>query len=122
MLNIGNRPDGTMSLYLYDSKARIAHGQTIMDVPVGRWFSVEALYKSREDATGQVTIWQDGTLLWDITGVQTRYPDSQQGLAEWSVNNFSNGVTPAPTTLFIDDAEIRLDDADFGIRRKHPDE
>lgn len=123
MLNIENRPDGTMSLYLFDSKARVTHTQTIMDVPVGQWFSVEAVYRSREDFTGQVTIWQDGTLLWDITGVQTRYPDSQQGVAEWSVNNFSNGVTPAPTVLFIDDAEIRnFDASEIGIHPRHHDE
>jgi hypothetical protein len=106
MLNIGNRPDGTMFLYLYDSNARVSYGQTVMDVPIGQWFSIEALYKSRGDATGQITIWQDGTLLWNITGVQTRYPDHEGGVTEWSVNNYSNGVTPTPTTLFIDDAEI----------------
>jgi polysaccharide lyase-like protein len=122
MLNIANRPDGNMFLYLYDSNSRVSHGQTVMDVPVGRWLSIEAVYKSREDATGQVTIWQDGTLLWDITGVQTRYPDSQGGVAEWSVINYSNGVTPAPTIFFVDDAEIRyLDGADSGIHRAHPD-
>jgi hypothetical protein len=106
-INIGNRPDGNMYLYVYDSNAGQSYDQTVMDVPVGQWFSIEAFYKSRGDATGQVTIWQDGALLWDIECVQTRYPDSQGGVTEWSVNNYSNGVTPAPTTFYIDDAEIR---------------
>lgn len=123
MLNIANRPEsGAMFLYLFDSKAQVSHPQAIVDVPVGRWFSVEAVYRSREDATGQVAIWQDGILLWDVTGVQTRYPDSEGGTAEWSVNNFSNGVAPAPTILFIDDAEIRhlADAAAIGIpQRRH---
>jgi hypothetical protein len=106
-INIGNRPDGNMYLYLYDSNAEQSYDQTVMDVPVGQWFSVEGLYKSRGDATGRVTVWQDGAQLWDITGVQTRYPDHVGGFTEWSVNNYSNGVTPAPTTFFIDDAQIR---------------
>lgn len=115
-INIGNRPDGNMYLYVYDANARLSYEQTIMEVPVGRWFYIEALYKSRGDATGHVTIWQDGTLLWDITDVQTRYPDSQGGVTEWSVNNYSNGVTPAPTSFFIDDAEIFIANAEM---RKH---
>lgn len=108
-INIGNRPDGNMYLYLFDSNVRQSYDQTVMEVPIGRWFSIEAVYRSRGDVTGRVTIWQDGTQLWDITGVQTRYPDYQGGITEWSVNNYSNGVTPAPTTFFIDDAEIRAD-------------
>jgi hypothetical protein len=108
-VNVGNRPDGSMYLYLYDSHASQSYDQTIMDLPVGQWVAIEAVYKSRGDLTGGVTIWQDGTQLWDIQGVQTRYPDDQGGATQWSVNNYSNGVTPLPAVFAIDDAEIRAE-------------
>jgi hypothetical protein len=98
-----------MYLYLYDSHASQSYDQTIMDLPVGQWVAIEAVYKSRGDLTGGVTIWQDGTQLWDIQGVQTRYPDDQGGATQWSVNNYSNGVTPLPAVFAIDDAEIRAE-------------
>jgi polysaccharide lyase-like protein len=112
-INIFNRPDGSMYLFVYDSNTGTNYDQTLMDVPVGEWFCIDAFYKSRGDATGQVTIWQDGTLLFDIAGVQTRYSDDQGGVTEWSVDNYSNGVTPTPTAFFIDDVEIQVDDPEF---------
>lgn len=45
MLNIANRPDGNMYLYLFDSNTRVSYSQTVIDVPVGQWFAVEAVYK-----------------------------------------------------------------------------
>lgn len=106
-INIANGPNGNMYLYLRDSHTGTSYVQTVMDVPVGQWFSVEAYYKSRGDNTGQVTIWQDGTQLWNLTGVQTRYPDAEGGTTEWSVNNYGNGTSPYPAYFYIDDAEIR---------------
>jgi hypothetical protein len=58
-----------------------------------------------------VTVWQgDDTsrvLLWDLDGVQTRYPDAEGGTVEWAVTNYGNGVAPLPAQFAIDDAEIR---------------
>jgi hypothetical protein len=103
-VNIGNRANGSMFLYMYDWQRRIGYDQRIVDVPVNQWFYIEGFYSSRGDNTGRVTIWQDGTLLWDLSGVQTKYAG---GDTEWSVNNYSDGVTPRPAVFYIDDAEIR---------------
>jgi hypothetical protein len=73
-------------------------------IPVGKWTHVEARYVCSGLATGGlVTIWQDGTQLWDVPNVQTRYAD---GDCSWSVNNYSNGLSPARATIYVDDAEI----------------
>ena len=77
--------------------------QTRMDVPIGKWFLIEAFLKQASDDTGQLTIWQDGTLLWDLNGVKTRYPKGDQ---RWSVNNYSDKLWPNPATIYIDDAVI----------------
>ena len=49
--------------------------------------------------------WQDGQLLFDVTGFSTRYND---GNCEWSVTNYSDLVDPDPTTVYVDDATIGL--------------
>ena len=52
---------------------------------------------------GRITVWQDGTRLWDLDGVKTRY---ENGDERWTVNNYSGGLTPTPATLYIDDATV----------------
>ena len=84
--------------------SREFQGAEAIDVPVNRWFYIEALYRSRDDTTGQVKVWQDGTLLWDVQNVRTKYPD---GATEWSVNNYTSGLGPQLAYFFIDNAEIR---------------
>lgn len=116
-LFIWHRPNGNMYVYLRESKpydrtnAR-NYDQTLVDIPVGQWFYLEGRYESRGNATGRVTIWQGDevtrTLLWDLPGVQTRYPDSEGGATQWSVGNYGNGTSPQPAYIVIDDAEIRL--------------
>lgn len=115
-VNVANRPNGNMFLSLfearpYDPANGRSYTQTLIDVPVGQWFYIEAFYKSRGDATGQVTVWQgdevNRVLLWDIQDVKTRYPDAEGGTTEWAVTNYGSGTTPFPAQFAIDDAEIR---------------
>jgi hypothetical protein len=117
-LNVGiaNRANGNMFIYLYETKPydpanAKSYTQTVLDVPVGQWFYVEAYYASRGDATGRVTVWQgdevNRVLLWDLEGVQTRYPNAEGGSTLWSVDNYGNGTSPSPAQFAIDDAEIR---------------
>ena len=55
--------------------------------------------------TGQLRCWQDGTLLWDLSGISTKYPDGDN---TWSVNNYSSDVSPSPVVIYVDDASISL--------------
>jgi hypothetical protein len=50
-----------------------------------------------------VTFWQDGTQIFDVPNVQTRYAD---GPCAWSVNNYSSSLDPVGATIYIDDAAI----------------
>ena len=73
-------------------------------IPVNQWTHLEARYVCSGLSTGgHVTIWQDGAQLWDIANVQTRYAD---GDCQWSVNNYSNGLSPNPATIYVDDPKI----------------
>lgn len=118
-INVGNRPDGTMYLYLQwwgelwtlrglEGPHRgefgwYAYRQTIKDVPAGRWVHIEAFLRQSADFDGQIIIWQDGVELVNQNNVRTRYPF---GPAEWSINNYSESVSPSPATIYFDDAAI----------------
>ncbi|HEV8523293.1 MAG TPA: heparin lyase I family protein [Terriglobales bacterium] len=104
VVNVGNREDGSMYLYLYDWQNRVSHLQKHTDLPVGRWFQLEAEYSCAADETGSVAVWQDGVLLFEISGTRTRYTD---GDCQWSVNNYSDKVIPSPAVIYVDDASIR---------------
>jgi Polysaccharide lyase len=77
--------------------------QTIKDVPIARWFLVEAFLEQASDFTGRLTVWQDNVQLWDMVNVKTKYPGGDQ---RWSVNNYSDKINPNPTTIYIDDATV----------------
>ena len=105
-LEVGANPTGEMFFYLGDDNTHATYqqaSQRVMAIPVGRWFNVEAFYQCDGSGAGRVAIWQDGAPLWDIQNVNTRYAD---GDCQWSVNNYSSGLTPATATIYIDDAAI----------------
>lgn len=104
-LTVGNRPDGSMYLYLRDSRHERSFTQDVVDVPVGVWVQITCfLHQSAQD-TGELRCWQDGILLWDLSGISTKYPDGDNA---WSVNNYSSGASPVPTVIYVDDASISL--------------
>jgi hypothetical protein len=105
VLNVGNRSDGSMYLYLYDWQTRKNYEQTLKNVPVGQWFNITARYVCAGDNTGHVTFWQDGTQLFDVANIQTRYSN---GDCQWSMNNYSDRLNPSPSTIYGDDIQIIL--------------
>jgi hypothetical protein len=106
VLNVGNNgAGGAMRFYLYDWQRRLSYGQSVADVPIGRWFQVEAFYRCAADGSGRVAFWQDGQLLFNVSGFSTRYSD---GDCQWALTNYSDRVDPDPTVIYIDDAAIGL--------------
>jgi hypothetical protein len=101
-LNVGNRPGGEMYFYLFDWQQRISHDQTVGDIPVGRWVHVEVLYRRSTTKNGRITVWQDGVPLFDLRNVQT----ATSGDVQWSVDNYTDQISPGPATIYADDAMI----------------
>jgi len=107
-LEVGSLGTGEMYLYLGDDHLKASYQQsaeTFVSIPVGRWFHVEAFYRCDGSGAGEVRIWQDGALLWDLQNEDTRYAD---GDCAWSVNNYSSGLSPSTATIYIDDAAISM--------------
>ena len=105
-LNVGNRQNGTMYFYIYDSNHKNSYGQSLKNIPEGQWVRVDAFYKCSSEKNGHVTFWQDGTQILDFGNVQTRYPGAN---CSWSVNNYSSSLNPSAATIYVDDAAICLD-------------
>jgi len=117
-LTMRNRPNGNMYLRLewWNQLTIIGplstqvgyrvYEQTLMDVPVGKWFKVEAHHISAGDFTGGITIWQDDIQLFDLQNIRTRYPD---GDTSWQVNLYGQNILPQPTICYVDDAAISTD-------------
>ena len=53
----------------------------------------------------EIIVWQDGVELFNVNNIRTRYPASN-GANAWLVANYSDIITPNPTTIYIDDAAV----------------
>jgi hypothetical protein len=125
-LYVANRPSG--ELYLYAGwgwgGTRIAgpystsgvggknYQQTVASLPVGRWTRIEAFLRQSKDFDGRVAVWQDGVLLFDFRNVRTSYDNpaynAWRSANEWSINLYSDGLSPNPASMYVDDVSIRL--------------
>jgi hypothetical protein len=101
-LNVGNRDSGEMYLYLWDAIHERSYSQSISDLPENQWVHLEAYYRRAADHEGRITVWQDDLQLWDLTHVQTTLGDNLY----WSVNNYTDAITPSTAILYVDDASI----------------
>jgi hypothetical protein len=72
-------------------------------IPVAQWFHLEVFLDQSPDFTGRIAVWYDGRSIFDLKNVRTHFQGGTQG---WSVNNYGRGITPEPTTMFIDDVTV----------------
>jgi hypothetical protein len=86
--------------------------QSVADVPVARWFQLSAELRQSNGFDGALRVWQDGQLLFDLSGIRTSYANcaynSWCGSNEWSINNYSDALSPTPAVIYTDDAAIAL--------------
>jgi hypothetical protein len=122
-LNVDNPASGRMRLNL-DWSPRTLEGpvpggsgwrrftQTVADIPVGRWFQLTGQLRQSSAFDGVLRIWQGDQLLFELTGIRTSYMNcaynSWCGSNEWSINNYSDALSPAPAVIYTDDASIAL--------------
>ena len=77
--------------------------QNRIDIPVRKWFHVEVYLRQSGQFGGRLITWQDGTRIFDVRNVRSRWPGGDQRV---SFNAYSNGLTPSKATLYVDDAAI----------------
>jgi hypothetical protein len=104
-IDLRSLPDGDLILSIYDHRAaylRTATPDPAIPVPIGRWFQVEAYYRNAADDTGEVAIWLDGQLNYDLHRPFGTSP------VYWTVCSKTYGLSPAESTIYVDDAAISL--------------
>jgi hypothetical protein len=120
-VQVGNRPSGAMCLYLSwwpnlwpsrgvegphrGEKGANDYLQTLLDLPVGQWVHIEVFLHQSADFGGRLTVWQNGTQILEQDAVRTRY-SGPAGANQWAACHYSDGLSPSPSTIYIDDAVI----------------
>jgi len=79
-------------------------------IPVGRWVFIQVMVTPREDFTGAVKVWQNGALIFDMSNVKTKYPESLVAAGTQSFfiakNAYGQGLIPTPNHHYVDDVAI----------------
>ncbi|HVV53568.1 MAG TPA: heparin lyase I family protein [Polyangia bacterium] len=105
-VDLRSLPTGDLILSVYDHRAAYLRAPTpdpAMPVPIGRWFQVEALYRNAGDDTGEVAVWLDGQLNYDL-----HRPFGANGTVYWTVGSKTEGLSPAESVIYLDDAAVSL--------------
>lgn len=106
-LNLRSLPEGQIVLYVLQQRPDYLQWP-IADpapyVPVGSWFQIETLYRNATDSTGELKVWLDGVLVYDIENRITGLTDDFY----WTPCNITSSMTPTPVHIYVDDAVISL--------------
>lgn len=81
----------------------VVRPESSLAVPLERWFQVEAYLRAAPDDTGELMVWQDGTLLYDIRG-----PSAPSEYLQWSAGSAAQALSQGQARVLIDDAAISL--------------
>jgi len=72
-------------------------------IPIGKWFHIELYLKRASDMTGEAALYQDGVQIFDATNVVS---DNGASFQQWYVGNYSTGLTPPDSIVYVDDVTI----------------
>jgi hypothetical protein len=103
-VSLDNADDGSLFLYLFDflGSGRRAPDAAAPPVPIAAWFQVELRLRRAADATGEVALYQDGSLVLELTSLRTDDTD----FGQWYVGNLVSELTPLDSTIYVDDVTI----------------
>jgi len=70
-------------------------------VPIARWFHVEAHFRASTGDDGEIQLWQDDELLFEVHG-----PTAPTTSAIWTIGGAAEELTSPAATVFFDDAAV----------------
>lgn len=100
-----------MFLYLYSPYNPPHSFQQASRQPLSAnaWVHLEAFYKNRSDATGQIIVWQNGVEIFNLGDVRTSLGGGD-GNVIWGVGSYTDHIVGGPNdgeaTIYIDDAVV----------------
>jgi hypothetical protein len=71
-------------------------------VPIGRWFQIEAEFRAASDTTGKMVVWLDGRRVYELRGRPTVTPEA----LEFMVSSLLLDLEPSPVDLYVDDVVV----------------
>jgi hypothetical protein len=81
-----------------------------VNLPKDQWFRLRFEVRQSRDFDGALRVRVGDTVAYDFQNVRTSYDNCAYNAwctsNEWSVNNYSDGLQPAPVTVGIDDVQI----------------
>lgn len=102
-VSLKNTSNGDMQAFVFDFfNMSENYASNPRPVPIGKWVHFEFYFKRAAAATGRIQLYQDGVLLVDLTDLIT--DDSDWG--RWYVGDYSKGLKPPDSTLYVDDVSI----------------
>jgi hypothetical protein len=102
-VSLRNGSDGSLEVFVFDflnSQDRLA--PVPRPIPIGAWFHLEFYLRRAADQSGEIALYQDGELVVQASGILT--DDTSWG--QWFVGNIANALTPADSTVYVDDITI----------------
>ena len=103
IVNVGVEDDGEMYFYLFDHIEDKSYAQVeARPIPTFEWVHLEMFVRRSDEGDGRITLWQNGVTLFDVDEVATSLDENIQ----WSVNNYTDNITPNDVLIYVDDAVI----------------
>jgi hypothetical protein len=104
-VSLSSDGSGNLRLTIFDFfRSMYFDTNTALSVPIGSWFHVEFFLRRAADATGEVTLYQDGVVVYDLPNVVT---DNSSDFCQWYVGNYADNLSPLQSTVYVDDVEIK---------------
>ncbi len=98
--------NGDLIIDLFDHRApylRSPTAEPALPIPIAQWFQIEVFYRNVGDDTGRFTLWLDGQVNYDI-----QRPFGLSSTVYWSPCSSTEGISPTPSDLYVDDAAVSL--------------
>jgi hypothetical protein len=102
-ISLVNGATGDLEVVVFDFLNHVGRNPTPpAPIPIGSWFHLELYLARAADATGEVALYLDDRLVVQATNIVT--DDTNWG--QWYVGNYATGLSPANSTLYVDDVTI----------------
>lgn len=102
-VSLKNASNGDMQAFVFDFFNMSENdAPSPRAVPIGKWVHFQLYFKRAANATGRIQLYQDGVLLVDLADLIT--DDTDWG--RWYVGDYSKGLKPPDSTLYVDDVSI----------------
>ncbi|HEY5955685.1 MAG TPA: heparin lyase I family protein, partial [Polyangiaceae bacterium] len=103
-VSLDNDDTGGLRLSVFDSISNSS--MTLSNtpaIPIGSWFHIEVFLKRASDATGEISVYQDGITVLHATELIT----DNTTYGQWYVGNLATKLTPTMSTVYVDDVTIK---------------